>query len=107
LGELVRDLGGGRRTAEDPVDPAVGVDELAVYGQHIRKGDLLGRVHGRDRGQAAEAARRLRAAFQLGDMAPPDRPLLLDWVGPAGGRVLAVLEQRDGRSQPPGSWSEA
>lgn len=107
LGELVRDLGGGRRTAEDPVDPAVGVDELAVYGQHIRKGDLLGRVHVRDRGQAVEAARRLRAAFQLGDMAPPDRPLLLDWVGPADGRVLAVLGQRDGRSQPPGSWSEA
>ncbi|MEJ5236774.1 MAG: thymidine phosphorylase [Limisphaera sp.] len=89
IGELVRDLGGGRRTAEDSVDPAVGVDELARCGQWVRKGDLLGRVHLRQESQKAEAVRRLRAAFRLADAAAPPPPLVRDclWPEPASARA--------------------
>ena len=41
IGELVRDLGGGRQTKADTIDPAVGVDQLAKPGEELTAGAVL------------------------------------------------------------------
>lgn len=55
LGRAVLELGAGRTKASDPIDPAVGVDQMRKTGQSIRAGDTLLRIHARSRA-AAEAA---------------------------------------------------
>ncbi|MEM7710722.1 MAG: thymidine phosphorylase, partial [Pseudomonadota bacterium] len=55
LGEIVVDLGGGRRREDDRVDPAVGVSHIAALGTSLSDSQPLARVHAAD-GDAAEAA---------------------------------------------------
>jgi len=66
VGEIVRDLGGGRRKAEDTVDARVGVDRLVKVGEKVHRGDLLARVHGPDAERTRAAAARLEKAFRIG-----------------------------------------
>jgi thymidine phosphorylase len=65
LGEVIRDLGGGRMTREADVDFEVGVDQLTPVGQTIEDGAILCRVHARTQEQAAAARSRLEAAFEI------------------------------------------
>jgi len=76
VGELVRDLGGGRLTKESKVDPSVGVDQLAKVGEAVRPGTTLGRVHAGTPAEGEAGATRLRAAFQIGSAAPAQRVLI-------------------------------
>ena len=55
LGMAVVMLGGGRRRAEDRIDPAVGIVDFAPLGRHVRAGDALAVVLARE-GDAADAA---------------------------------------------------
>lgn len=55
LGQAVLELGAGRTQASDPVDPAVGVDQMRKVGQSVQSGETLLRIHARSRA-AAEAA---------------------------------------------------
>jgi len=76
IGEVVRDLGGGRLTQETVLNPAVGIDQLAKPGEHIKAGAVLCRIHATT-ASAAEAARaRLTSAFELTDSRPEAKPLL-------------------------------
>jgi pyrimidine-nucleoside phosphorylase len=59
-------LGAGRSRAEDPVDPAVGVDGLVKVGDPVRKGDPLCRIHASGEGAAMEAAAMLAKAIVVG-----------------------------------------
>ena len=59
IGEVVRDLGGGRLTKTSVVDPAVGLDLMAAPGETISSGDLLCRVHATDQASASMAVERL------------------------------------------------
>lgn len=45
VGELVVDLGGGRRTKDDSIDPSVGVETLVQVGDQVAPGELLMRIH--------------------------------------------------------------
>ena len=45
VGELVVDLGGGRRVKTASVDPRVGVETLVEVGSRVEKGQPLFRVH--------------------------------------------------------------
>jgi len=65
IGEVVRDLGGGRLTKDTIIQPDVGVDQLAKPGQTIRAGDVLARVHGIRDADAEPAVTRLRKVFSL------------------------------------------
>ena len=47
IGRMVLDLGAGRSKAADPVDFAVGCDQLAKTGTEVQAGDVLLRVHAR------------------------------------------------------------
>ncbi len=71
VGLAVVELGGGRARAADTIDPSVGLTELAPIGAEVGPDAPLARVHARSADEAEAAARRLRAAYRLGD-APPD-----------------------------------
>ena len=70
VGLAVVELGGGRARASDAIDHAVGLTELAPLGAKVGADAPLARVHARTPEAAEVAARRLRAAYSLGD-APP------------------------------------
>ena len=75
VGLAVVELGGGRARAADAIDPAVGLTELAPIGAEVNADRPLGRIHARDVAQAEAAAKRLRAAYRLGQRRsrPPTR----------------------------------
>jgi len=70
LGELVVDLGGGRRHPDDVIDYAVGLDQLRAIGTVVQAGDPLLRLCLRDAAQEAWARECVLAAFEIGDAAP-------------------------------------
>lgn len=80
VGEVVRDLGGGRLTKETVVNPDVGVDTLVKLGDRVTRGSVLCRIHAADGEQASRALPRLQAAFDLSDETPNASPLILEVV---------------------------
>ena len=74
LGMAVVALGGGRRRAEDRVDPAVGLVGLAPLGRSVRAGDPLGFVDARSDADAGHGAA-LVAACYIVDPANAAAPL--------------------------------
>jgi thymidine phosphorylase len=73
VGLAVVELGGGRRRAADPIDPAVGFTRLAGLGAEVAAEAPLALVHARDEAAAAAAAARLNAAYAIGDAPPAKR----------------------------------
>ncbi|MCC6672425.1 MAG: thymidine phosphorylase [Planctomycetes bacterium] len=80
IGELVRDLGGGRRQPADPIDSTVGIVLARKVGEPVAKGDPLAVVHARDHESATLAAERLTAAIRIGPRRPGRRRLVLGRV---------------------------
>ena len=67
LGYLVIEMGGGRKTKSDAIDPRVGIEFLVQVGDRMERGDLLARVHvDKDHEYLAD---RIRDAVQLSDTA--------------------------------------
>jgi len=71
IGEVVRDLGGGRMTKEDTINSDVGVDQIAAVGTPIDFDSTLFRVHACTQGEALDAMRRLETAFQISSSPVP------------------------------------
>ncbi|MBI5802212.1 MAG: thymidine phosphorylase [Verrucomicrobia bacterium] len=78
IGEIVRDLGGGRMTKTSVIQPDVGVDALAKPGEEVRRGAVLGRIHAVTMEQAETAGARLKTAFAFAPRPLPARPLIVD-----------------------------
>ena len=78
IGEIVRDLGGGRMTKASVIQPEVGVDALAKPGEEIRRGAVLGRIHAVSSEQAEAARARLKTAFVFSPLPLPSQPLIVD-----------------------------
>ena len=70
IGEVVRDLGGGRLTKESVINYQVGVDGLAKPGEKVGAGSVLARIHAADSASGETMARRLSAAFEISDEQP-------------------------------------
>jgi pyrimidine-nucleoside phosphorylase len=64
IGEVVRDLGGGRLTKESKINYDVGVDRLVKPGEAVKRGGTLLRIHAGGLADAKAAAARLWTAFQ-------------------------------------------
>ena len=62
LGLAVVDLGGGRRRADDAVDPAVGLSGVRGPGQSVGPAQPIAVVHARSAAQAETAATAIRSA---------------------------------------------
>lgn len=76
LGECVVDLGSGRRAPGAAIDHAVGLADVRGCGERVARGATLATVHARTPAAAAAAVASVRAAFRIGDQAPPQKPLL-------------------------------
>lgn len=81
LGQAVVELGGGRLTDGDDIDPAVGLSEIVRVGTHVAEGDPLLRLHADHRAGAEVACESVRAAFEFGD-GPVVAPLVLERIAP-------------------------
>jgi pyrimidine-nucleoside phosphorylase len=80
VGIAALELGAGRRAKGDEIDHAVGVVCRAKRGDSVERGRPLAEIHARTDEAAERAADAVRAAYELGDEAPPARPILLDIV---------------------------
>jgi pyrimidine-nucleoside phosphorylase len=76
IGEVVRDLGGGRLTKESTINHDVGIDGLMKPGEAVSRGSTLARVHAANREDAAVARERLKAAFEISARKPKSSPLI-------------------------------
>ncbi len=71
IGLAVVELGGGRRRADDVVNPAVGgLTELVDLGVKVEAGDPLAVIHADDAAQADAAEAQVLAAYEIGGEAP-------------------------------------
>jgi pyrimidine-nucleoside phosphorylase len=78
IGEVIRDLGGGRLTKEAAINYDVGVDQIAKPGGAVRAGSVLARIHAPDQNRTASARRQLAAAFAISASRPEPRRLVLE-----------------------------
>jgi pyrimidine-nucleoside phosphorylase len=71
IGRLVVEMGGGRLTKDDIIDPLVGLIFHRKIGSEVRAGESLAEIHAQDRIQAEQAAQRLSSYITIGDEKPP------------------------------------
>jgi pyrimidine-nucleoside phosphorylase len=80
IGLACVELGAGRLRKGDLIDPAVGIVMHPKIGDRLEAGAPIGMVHARDRDTAAEAARRVLAAMDVGDAPVRPPPLVYAWM---------------------------
>jgi len=80
IGMAALRLGAGRQTKDDTIDHAVGIRCLSKRGDAVTVGDVLAEVHARDDASAQQAESEVLAAYELGDEAPPARPIVLETI---------------------------
>jgi thymidine phosphorylase len=81
VGVAVVALGGGRTRPQDPVDPAVGLTDLAGIGETVTPERPLGIVHARSEAAAEGAAQMLRRAYMVGEGRAEAGALVLQRIG--------------------------
>jgi pyrimidine-nucleoside phosphorylase len=80
IGEVIRDLGGGRFAQDSVINYDVGVDRLAKPGERVEKSSLLCRVHAASQADAEAASARLKAAFEISQDRPVPAKLIQDVI---------------------------
>ena len=81
VGEVIRDLGGGRVTKTSAINHDVGVELETKPGEAVGRDDVLARIHAADERSAQNAAARLATAFEIADSPAPVRPLIQEVLG--------------------------
>jgi pyrimidine-nucleoside phosphorylase len=81
IGEVIRDLGGGRLTKESAINFDVGVDQIAKPGERVEKSGILCRVHAADSAQMKVAIVRLKTAFEISARKVSAAPLIQEIIG--------------------------
>ncbi len=77
IGHAIAAIGGGRVRIEDTVDPTVGFTSELKLGDQVQAGEAIGIVYCADADGAAEAARRIQAAYHVEDEPLAERPELV------------------------------
>jgi pyrimidine-nucleoside phosphorylase len=80
IGEVIRDLGGGRLTKDSQINYDVGVDQIAKPRDRVEKSGILCRVHAADSVQAKAAIVRLKAAFEISAKRPRKTLLVIEVI---------------------------
>jgi pyrimidine-nucleoside phosphorylase len=73
-------LGAGRQTKEQAIDHAVGIRCLKKRGDAVAVGEPLAEIHARTDESAERAHAEVLAAYDLGEEAPPPRPIVLETI---------------------------
>ena len=81
LGDVVLDLGGGRRVETDMVNPAVGLSDLVSIGDAISSDQPLVRIHADDADDAEAAAAKVYGALSFSDRAVTPPTLIGERIG--------------------------
>jgi thymidine phosphorylase len=76
VGEIVRDLGGGRLTKESEINCDIGIDKLVKPGERVERDGVLARIHAANREQAETAAARLKTAIEVSPKKTKRVPLI-------------------------------
>jgi len=76
IGLIVLSMGGGRRRADDQIDPAVGLAAMASIGDRVGPGKPLAIVHAQSEEDARMAAADLQTAVQVAEDPPPSSPVV-------------------------------
>jgi len=79
-------LGGGRERKEDAVDPAVGIVLHKKVGDRVATGEPVATIHYNEESRAERARHLILESCQIGDVAPPKRPLIHKIIGKSGER---------------------
>ena len=82
LGMIIVELGGGRRRADEAIDPSVGLTSLAAIGQQVTRGEPLAYVHAATPDVAGWAAGAVAELFTITDQAPAPAPVVRERVLP-------------------------
>jgi thymidine phosphorylase len=82
IGEVIRDLGGGRLSKESVINFDVGVDEMAKLGERVEKHSILARIHAADHTQVEAACARVKAAFEISAKPKKGVPLISEIIAP-------------------------
>jgi pyrimidine-nucleoside phosphorylase len=80
VGTAAVHLGAGRRTKDDEIDHAVGVVVHAKRGDRVDAGEPLATIHARTEPTAGLALADVLRAYEIGEEAPPEKPVLLEVV---------------------------
>jgi thymidine phosphorylase len=78
VGHAVLNLGAGRSTKEDVIDPRVGAIVHVAVGTRVQAGEPLVTIHSASEADADAAGAMLRQAIQVGEAEVAPRPLFLD-----------------------------
>ena len=84
VGHLAVDLGAGRRTKEDSVDPTAGLTLAKKPGDAVTSGDALAYIHTKHADRIDDFRQRLINAYSFGDTSPERPPPVLDRYTPDG-----------------------
>ena len=80
IGEVIRDLGGGRLTKESAINFDVGVDRITKPGERVEKSGVLCRVHAADATRAKAAVEQLQTAFEISAKRQTPAPLICEII---------------------------
>ena len=80
IGEVIRDLGGGRLEKDSAIDYDVGVDGMMKPGERVEKNSILARVYAASRAEAHLAIDRLQSAFEISNGKPKAPPLVAEVI---------------------------
>jgi len=77
LARVALELGAGRTRADQPVDPAVGIELAVQYGERVERRQPLAFLHAHNKRDAHKFTERVRRAFQISANRPRPRKLVL------------------------------
>jgi len=78
VGRAAQLAGAGRQRIDDTVDSAAGVVLHRVVGDPVGAGEMLAAVFSRDPARRSAASAALEGAFEVGDVEPPARDVVLE-----------------------------
>jgi len=82
LGLAVMELGGGRRRADDKINYAVGLSQMAGIGAEVDQHNPICIIHAADEDDAARVAELVRDAVTIGGENGPDKPIVRERIAP-------------------------
>ncbi|QTK80062.1 Thymidine phosphorylase [Agrobacterium tumefaciens] len=80
LGMVVVELGGGRRTPADRINPAVGIADMMPLGTPVEKGQPIATVHASSMEAAERAAKKIMSCYVIADSAPDVRDPVIERI---------------------------
>jgi pyrimidine-nucleoside phosphorylase len=80
IGEVIRDLGGGRLTKDSQINYDVGIDRIAKLGERIEKSQTLCRIHAANSTDAKSALVKLEIAFETSAKLKKIAPLICEVI---------------------------